>query len=110
MSNPAQETQRGAISPKGQEAEARIRQISGQMTLENIHDGSDRSLEYSRLAVQVLDEYLAAMDFLLASPLMRVEDREKMEKLRGNFAVGRIKAQRAVDINQEKSSQRPSQE
>lgn len=109
MSDPADEIFPGKISAKGQEAEARIAQLSGQMTLENIHDGSDRSLEYSRLAVQILDEYLNAMDFLLASPLMRAEDRETMQGYRANFAGGRVKAQRAVDINQEKSSAGPSQ-
>ena len=108
MSDPAEEISPGKISAKGQEAEARIGQISGQMTLENIHDGSDRSLEYSLLAVQILDEYLNAMDFLLASPLMSAEDRKAVEAQRADFAGRRIKAQRAVDINQEKSSAGPS--
>lgn len=109
MSDPADEISLGKISAKGQEAEARIAQLSGQMTLENIHDGSVRSLEYSALAVQVLDEYLSAMDFLLDSPLMRAEDRKTMEEQRADFTGRRVKAQRAVDINREKSSAGPSQ-
>lgn len=80
MRDPADETLGGTISAKGQEAEARIGQLSGQMTLENIHDGSARSLEYSLLAVQILDEYLSAMDFLLGSPLMSAEDRKGVEE------------------------------
>ena len=64
MSDPAGEIFPGKISAKGQEDEARIGHLSGQMTLENIHDGSARTLEYSLLAVQILDEYLSASGLL----------------------------------------------
>ena len=109
MSDPADEIFPGKISAKGREAEARIGQLSGQITLENIHDGSDRSLEYSLLAVEILDEYLSAMDFLLASPLMSADDRQTMQDHRADFAGRRVKAQRTVETNREKSSGGPGQ-
>ena len=96
----------GEISDAGKEREARLARLSTQVTAENMNDGSATSLEFARLAVETLDEYLRSIDFLLASPLvpaLALADKEKLEAHQADFRVRREKAQRAVDINLAKS-------
>jgi hypothetical protein len=84
----------------------RLEQLAPLVTLENVHDGSPTSLEYSRLAVDIFDEYLESIDFLLASPLlptMPKGDKERLEAHRVEMWGRRAKAQRAVELNFEKS-------
>lgn len=102
MYDPQDTTSPGAISAKGLERQARLDQLSPLITKENIHDGSETSREYSRLAVEILDEYVATMDALLANPLLSVlpaDQREKLEAARTDFLSKRVNAQRAVDLN-----------
>ena len=71
-----------------------------------MNDGSLRFLEFARLAVEILDEYLKSIDFLLASPFLPAlspGDKEKLEAHQADFRVRREKAQRAVELNLESS-------
>jgi len=102
----------GGISNAGKEREARLAQLSTQVTAENMHDGSSASLEFARIAVEILDGYLKSIDFLLASPLLPAlaqEDKEKLEAHQADFRIRREKAQRAVEINFEKANQAKKQ-
>lgn len=92
----------GGISEAGKEREARLAQLSSQVTAENMHDGSPTSLEFAHLAVEILDEYLNSIDFLLASPLLPAlspGNKEKLEAHQVDFRFRREKAQRAVELN-----------
>lgn len=96
----------GEIFSAGKEREARLAQLSTHVTAENMHDGSPTSLEFARLAVEILDEYLESIDFLLASPLLPAllpGDKERLEAHQADFRVRRAKAQRAVELNLERS-------
>lgn len=98
----------GESSAAGREREARLGQLSAQVTPENMHDGSPTSLEFARLAVEILDEYLKSIDFLLASPLLPAlpsGNKEKLEAHRTDFVGRREKARRAVELNLERSSE-----
>lgn len=102
MYDPQDTTSPGAISAKGLKRQARLAQLSPFITKENIHDGSETSREYSRLAVEILTEYVKAMDALLANPLLSAlpaEQRGKLEESRADFSSKRVNAQRAVDLN-----------
>ena len=79
--------------------QARIQELAPHITMENMHDGSARSLEYSILAVEALDEYLASMDLCLASPLVVDPQRSELEKWRQIFLSKRTNAKRAVELN-----------
>lgn len=96
----------GEISMAGLEGMTRLEQLAPLVTLENVHDGSQTSLEYARLAVDIFDEYLESIDFLLASPLLPTlpkGDKEKLEAHRVDMWGRRAKAQRAVELNLERS-------
>lgn len=54
MYDPQDTTSPGEISAKDLEGRARLEQLSPLITKENIHDGSETSREYSRLAVEIL--------------------------------------------------------
>lgn len=103
----------GETSTAGREREARLAHLSAQVTPENMHDGSPTSLEFARLAVEILDDYLKSIDFLLASPLLPAlpsEDIERLEAHRTDFVGRREKAQRALELNLERSSEPKAKE
>ena len=103
----------GEISEAGKGREARLAQLSAHVTAENMHDGSPTSLEFARLALEILDEYLKSIDFLLASPLLPAlppGDKEKLEAHQVDFRVRREKAQRALEINLARSLEAGSKE
>lgn len=89
----------GEVSMGGLHGMERLGQLSLLITAENVHDGSPTSREYARLAVKILDQYIEAMDILLASPLLPAADREKIEEHKADFVGKREKAQRAVELN-----------
>lgn len=96
----------GEFSAAGKDREARLARLSAQVVAKNMYDGSPTSLEYALLAVEILDEYLKSIDFLLASPLLPAlapGDKEKLEAHQAQFRGRREKAQRAVEINLERS-------
>lgn len=96
----------GEISMADIERQARIKELSDQVTSENMHDGSPTSLEFARLAVEIFDGFLESLDFLLASPYLPtlpLKDKEIMEAYAVEIRGRRAKAQRAVEINLQKS-------
>lgn len=102
MYDPQDATSRRSISAKGLDGQTRLEQLSPLITKKNIHDGSVASLEYSRLAAEILGEHVATMDAILAKPLhsiLSADQREKLEAARAEFLSKKVNAQRAVDLN-----------
>lgn len=90
--------------------QARLEELSALVTVENMHDGSPTSLEFARLAVEIFDEFLDSIDFLLGSrhvSILPLPEKEIMEAYAVDFRVKRAKAQRAVELNLERSIEAP---
>lgn len=75
---------------------ARLASLSGQITKENIYDGSAASREYARLAIKNFDEVLQILKELAASRHCSADDREMIESVTAVLLSKRANAQRAA--------------
>ena len=85
---------------------ARLAELAAVISLENMHDGSARALEYAQLALSIIDDYLHFMEGLLDNPFLPDAERIQLQAHHDDFLARRVKAERAVELNRQ--ARRPS--
>ena len=96
----------GEISPAELAHIARMNDVTPQVIFDDVHDGGQTSLEFAQINLEMWDEYLESIDFLLASPLLPrlpVGEKERLEGLRLETWCQIAKAMRAVELDLERS-------